>query len=196
MRKVTSSFKGVLALEFPNMHANQFFDFCQLNKDLRIERNAEGQVIIMPLKSLQIGNLSAQLNVRLGLWNKERRLGVAFINAGFTLPNGAVYGPNSAWLSTEKWNSLTKEQQKKFAPVVPDFIMELRSPNDNVKPIEDKILEFMECGCRLAWLIDPIKQQTTIYKSDGSETKVSFNELLSGEDVLPGFEVKLSELFE
>ncbi|MDX1939522.1 MAG: Uma2 family endonuclease [Saprospiraceae bacterium] len=87
-------------------------------------------------------------------------------------------------------------QKKKIAPIVPDFIMELRLPSDNLQPIKDKIAEFMECGCQLAWLIDPVLQQTTIYKADSNEEIVSFDKMLTGGDVLPEFEVKLSELLE
>lgn len=87
-------------------------------------------------------------------------------------------------------------EKKKIAPIVPDFIMELRLPSDNLQPIKDKIAEFMECGCQLAWLIDPVLQQTTIYKADSNEEIVSFDKMLTGGDVLPEFEVKLSELLE
>lgn len=96
----------------------------------------------------------------------------------------------------EKWNALSAVQKRKFAPVVPDFIMELRSPNDRLESIQEKIAEFMESGCQLAWLIDPILQKTTVYRADGQEVEVPFNQILSGGSVLPGFEVILSDLFQ
>lgn len=96
----------------------------------------------------------------------------------------------------EKWDALTKAEKRKFTPIVPDFILELRSPNDILKPIQEKIAEFIECGCRLAWLIDPTEQQTTVYRADGSQSVIACNQILSGESVLRGFEVKLAELLE
>jgi len=178
------------------MDNDEFYSFCRLNREMRIEQNAQGQIIIQPLKYTQTGNCSATLNGCLGIWNKQHQLGKVFVNAGFTLSNDAIYAPNTAWLTLSKWNALTKSQREKFAPVVPDFIAEFYSPNDNLYFIKIKIAEFLQCGCRLAWLIDPSNEQTTIYRADGSETTVPFDQMLSGEEVLPGFEVKLSELLE
>lgn len=183
-------------LTFPNdkMDSDEFYTFCRLNREMRMERKAQGQIIIQPLKDTQVGNWSATLNAQLSIWNKQRNLGKAFVNAGFTLPNGAIYAPNTAWLMLVKWNELSKTEREKFAPVVPDFIVEFYSTNDNLLFINKKIAEFLECGCQLAWLIDPSNQPTIVYKADGSETTIPFDQMLSGENVLPGFEVNLSEL--
>jgi Uma2 family endonuclease len=199
MTAIASKFEGLVALSFPGkgMDDEEFFEFCQINRNLRIERTSKGEIIIMSPTGTETGNWNFLISTELGIWNKKYKLGRAFDSStGFKLPTGATYGPDGAWMPNEKWNALSKEERRKFAPVVPAFIMELRSPNDNLQPIKDKILEFMQCGCQLAWLIDPLKQETTIYRTDGSETNVAFDELLTGEDVLPGFEVKLSELFE
>lgn len=199
MTAITSQFEGILALAFPEkgMSDEQFFEFCQLNRDVKIERNAQGEIVIMSPTGSETGNWNSSLNGVLFVWNNQTKLGKTFdSSAGFKLPNGATYGPDAAWMPREKWNSISAAEKRKFAPLVPDFIMELRSPSDRIEPIQDKIAEFMECGCRLAWLIDPDAQQTTVYRADGSQTTVPFDEILSGEDVLPGFSVKLGELFE
>lgn len=199
MTAIASKFEGLVALSFPGkgMSEEEFFEFCQLNRDLRIERTSKGEIIIMSPTGTETGNWNFLISTELGIWNKKYKLGRAFDSStGFKLPTGATYGPDAAWMPNEKWNALSQEERRKFAPVVPDFIMELRSPNDNIKPIEAKISEFMECGCQLAWLIDPAKQQTTVYRADSNVAKVPFDEFVTGEAVLPGFEVKLSELFQ
>lgn len=199
MTAITSQFEGILSLAFPDkgMSDEQFFAFCQLNRDVKIERNAQGEIVIMSPTGSETGNWNSEFNTELGVWNRKNQLGKTFdSSAGFKLPNGATYGPDAAWMPREKWNSISAAEKRKFAPLVPDFIMELRSPSDRLEPIQDKIAEFMECGCRLAWLIDPEAQQTTVYRADGSETTVPFEEMLSGEDVLPGFSVNLTNLFE
>jgi Uma2 family endonuclease len=199
MTAITSQFEGILALAFPDkgMSDEQFFAFCQLNRDVKIERNAQGEIVIMSPTGSETGNWNSEFNTELGVWNRKHQQGKTFdSSAGFKLPNGATYGPDAAWMPLEKWNSISAAEKRKFAPLVPDFIMEFRSPSDRLEPIQDKIAEFMECGCRLAWLIDPEAQQTTVYRADGSETTVPFEEVLSGEDVLPGFSVNLANLFE
>lgn len=199
MAAVASKFEGMVALAFPGngMNDDQFFEFCQLNRDLKIERTAKGEIIVMSPTGGETGNWNAALTAVLFNWNFKKKLGRTFDSStGFKLPTGATYGPDSAWITNEKWNILSPTERKKFLPAVPDFIMELRSPSDSLQPIQEKIAEFMECGCRLAWLIDPSTQQTTVYKADGSETQVPFNQALTGEAVLPGFEVNLSDLFQ
>ncbi len=199
MTAVANRFEGFVALAFPGkgMSDEQFFEFCQLNRDLKIERNAQGEIIIMSPTGGQTGNWNALLTSELVIWNRDANLGITFDSStGFKLPNGATYGPDAAWMSHAKWNALSAEEQEKFVPTVPDFIIELRSPSDSLKPVEAKIADFMACGCRLAWLIDPAKQQTMVYRADGSETVVPFEQALTGEDVLPGFEVNLRALLQ
>lgn len=199
MTAVTSQFEGVLALTLPNpgMSDEQFFAFCQLNRDVKIERNAKGEIIIMSPTGSETGNWNSLLNGVLFVWNNQTKLGKTFDSStGFKLPNGATYGPDASWMPREKWNSISAADKRKFAPLVPDFIMELRSPSDRLEPIQEKISEFIEYGCKLAWLIDPHSRLTTVYRADGSESKVPFDEILHGEDVLPGFSVNLVELFE
>jgi Uma2 family endonuclease len=199
MTAVTNQFEGFLALAFPDqvMSDAQFFEFCQLNRKVKIERNTHGEILLMSPTGSETGNFNSLFNGVLFVWNHQNKLGRTFDSStGFKLPNGATYGPDAAWIRQDRWNTLSPAEKKQFAPVVPDFIMEMRSPSDRLQPIQEKIAEFMACGCRLAWLIDPEKLQTTVYRAGGSESEVPFGDNLNGEDVLPGFRVILRELFE
>jgi len=189
--------EGILTLSLPGkgMTDDEFFEFCQLNRNLKIERNAEGQIIIMSPTGGQTGTWNLEISAELSIWNRKYKLGRAFDSStGFKLPNGAEYGPDTSWMLLEKWNTLTKKEKQKFIRIVPDFILELRSINDRVERIQEKIEEFMEFGCRLAWLIDPYERRTFVYQEDENIRIILFEETLTGGTILPGFEVKLSDL--
>jgi Uma2 family endonuclease len=130
------------------------------------------------------------------LWNRQTKLGKAFnSSSGFHLPNGANRSPDASWVRQERWNALTREQQKGFAPLCPDFVLELRSESDNMAPLQAKMREYMENGARLGWLIDRKNKKVEIYRQ-GQEVKVLDNpSTLSGEDVLPGFVLDLKEVW-
>lgn len=176
---------------------DELFEFCVANKELRIERDKNGQIIVMPPTGSLSSHHNFNVNVIFGQWamaNKE--LGIAFDSSGgFRLPNKAMRSPDTAWIKKERWERLSKEEQKKFAPLTPDFVIEIRSESDSLKELQAKMLEWVENGCRLAWLIDPVEQKAYVYKPEGLiRTVDNFNEKLSGEDVLPGFGLDLSVL--
>ena len=181
----------------PKMGMDDFYAFCALNKDLRIERDREGNVIIMPPVYTETGFYEGEAFGELRSWNKKNgNPGRVFSpSAGFTLPNGAVRSADASWLSKEKWNALKKEARKSFAPVVPEFIVEIRSSTDKEDKLYEKMEEWIENGVLLAWLLDPILEQARVYRADGSISVIkSFEEALSGEEVLPGFTFELSSL--
>jgi Uma2 family endonuclease len=197
MTAVATQQSSLITLSLPGkgMTDDEFFEFCQLNKNLKIERNKKGEIIIMSPTGGQTGKWNARINGELYTWNKKYKLGETFDSStGFKLPDGGEYEPDGAWMLLEKWNALTKKQKEKFVPIVPDFILELRSLNDKTERTKEKIVEFMQAGCRLAWFIDPYQKQTLVYESDGTTHSVLFEEILTGGDILPGFEIKLSEL--
>lgn len=199
MTATATKFEGSLTLAFPGieMSDREFFDFCQANRHLKIERNSAGEILIMSPTGTKTGNWNSEFTTELGIWNRQYKLGRTFDSStGFKLPNGATYGPDAAWMPLEKWNALSSEEQEGFAPVVPNFIAEIRSKSDPLRPIQEKIVEFLDAGCELAWLIDPILQKTTVYHADGHEEEISFDHELNGGTVLPGFTVKLAELFK
>jgi Uma2 family endonuclease len=186
----------VLKTRSLRMDDDEFFNFCVENRDLRIERNNKGEIIIMSPTGLQSGNRGSELNAQVHNWNKKAKSGLVFDSStGFTLPNSAVRSPDVAWVSHERLAVISSEQMKKFAPVCPDFVIELKSETDNLGTLKKKMREWIQNGCRLAWLVDADAQTVYIYREDGSQRKLQgFDQFLSGEGVLPGLELDLREL--
>ena len=171
----------------------QFYQLCITNRELKLERTAKGDLIIMPPTGGETSKFNSEVNLDLGLWNRQTKLGITFDSSGgFKLPNGADRSPDAAWIPLAKWESLTPEQQEKFPPICPDFVIELRSPSDSLKPLQEKMQEYMDNGTRLGWLINRKNRQVEIYRQ-GREKEILENPTtLSGEDVLPGFVLNLS----
>ncbi len=188
-----------LELEHPaldNMSDDEFFSFCVQNKNIRIERDENKQILIMAPAGNDSSAKNSKLNLELGLWNKKAKLGILFdSSAGFYLPDTSMRNPDAAWISDERWNQIEKEERKKFAYITPDFIIELMSPSDKLKPAKDKMEKWIKNGVSLAWLIDPENEAVYIYKISGTIDQVNgFDKKLSGENVLSGFELDLSIL--
>jgi Uma2 family endonuclease len=174
----------------------ELYEFCLANKALRIERNRKGQLEIMPPTGLETSFHNSDLNAELKLWNRQHKLGlVSDSNGGYTLPNGAMRVPDVAWISQERWAGVPAEDRKRFAHVCPDFVIELLSESDSLKDAKAKMEEWRENGCRLGWLIDPASRSVLIYRENGEIIIHPFGQALSGENVLPGFALDLSEIF-
>lgn len=171
----------------------QLYELCIANKELRIEREPNGQLTIMSPAGGRSSNRNVKLSTKVENWNESHELGEVFdSSSGFRLPSGAMRGPDVAWISNERWNALSEEEQEEFPPLCPDFVIELRSKTDALRPLKEKMEEWIANGCRLAWLIDPYNQTAYIYRMDGSMEMVdSFHQSLSGEEVLLGFELPL-----
>jgi Uma2 family endonuclease len=184
-----------LRLDAKDMSSEEFFAFCQLNNDLRIERTADGQMIIMAPTGSETGNRNSEINAEIVFWNRVHKLGVTFDSStGFTLPNGAERAPDTAWIRKERWDALSPLEKKKFAPIAPDFVLELRSEDQSLSELREKMDEYMDCGCRLGWLIDPQNRRTYVYNENGEIQTVPFEEKLSGGEVMPGFEAVWGEV--
>ncbi|NEO90808.1 MAG: Uma2 family endonuclease [Moorea sp. SIO3G5] len=181
-----------------DMDDDQFFEFCQVNRDLRIERTLEGEIIVMPPTGGETSDRNSDINFQLRLWNRQTKLGKVFESScGFKLPNGADRSPDASWLKLERWESLSKEQRKKFIPLCPDFVIELRSPSDRVKDLKDKMEEYMENGARLGWLIEPNSRRVYIYRPDADVEQLENPATVKGDDsVLPGFVMVMEEIWE
>ena len=167
---------------------DEFFDFCQENHDLQLERNAKGEIIIMSPTGGLTGKKNNKLSAKLDYWNEERGLGEVFNSStGFYLPNGAMRSPDTAWIEKARWDALSYEEQEKFPPLCPDFVVELISPSDTLKATQEKMDEWMENGCRLGWLIFPKVEKVFVYEGEQVEEMNGFDQQLSGGTVLPGF---------
>jgi Uma2 family endonuclease len=178
------------------MTDDQFFEFCQLNRDLRIERTPKGELIIMSPAGSETGNRNFDLIVQLGIWTRQDGTGIGFDSStGFTLPNGATRSPDAAWIKLERWNAIPPEQQVKFAPICPDFVVELRSPSDNLQPLKDKLQEYIDNGTSLGLLIDRKNRKVYIYCPQKEVECLDNPSTLSGDPLLPGFVLDLSKIW-
>ena len=174
----------------------QFYQLCQDNRDLRFERNINGDMVIMPPTGGETSNRNLRIIQQLGIWTDKNQTGIAFDSSGgFKLPNGADRSPDAAWIPKKKLENLTQEQRQKFLPLCPDFVVELRSPSDNLKSLQKKMQEYIENGTKLAWLINRQDQQVEIYRQ-GQEVEILNNpQTLSGEDVLVDFVLELEKIW-
>ncbi len=176
---------------------DEFYEFCRQNDQLKIERDGEGTIYIMSNTGGTTGILNAIINYWLMHWHLANKLGYVFDSStAFRLPSTSVRSPDAAWISADKWGRLTNAEQTKFPPICPDFVIELLSTNDDLNTIQSKMSkEWIENGCKLAWLIDPCTQTAFVYRPDTAvEIFNGFDHQLSGEDVLPGFEFDLNKL--
>ncbi|MBD2033912.1 Uma2 family endonuclease [Leptolyngbya sp. FACHB-321] len=175
---------------------DQFFEFCQINRDLRIERTAKGELLIMPPTGSGTGGRNFELAVQFGSWVKKDGTGKGFDSStGFTLRNGATVSPDISWVSLERWNALTEEQQEQFAPIAPDFVIELRSKSDRLRDLQDKMQQYIDNGVRLGWLLDRQNRRVYIYRPSLPVERLDSPETVSGDPELPGFVLKLEEIW-
>lgn len=166
------------------------------NPDLRLETDTAGKLIIMPPTGSLTGEKNADLIYQVQAWNRRYKLGKVFDSStGFKLSNGAVRSPDLSWIAIYRWNSLSDKQKRSFAPIAPDFVIELMSPTDNLPEIQQKMNEYLDCGVRLGWLINPDAKQVAIYRCDREPETISNPTSLSGESVLPNLTVDVSEIF-
>lgn len=180
------------------MSDEDFFQFCQMNDTLEFERDSHGNIILMSPTGSFTGNFNSQVLGKLFIWNENSGLGEIFDSStGFTLPNGAVRSPDVSWIEKEKWNFLADKEKEMFAPICPDFVVEIRSKSDDINYLLKKMEEYIENGTRLAWLIDRFDNMVYIYKADKSiVTLDSLKVKLSGESILPGFVLDLESIIK
>ena len=166
------------------------------NPDVRLETNKLGHLIFMSPTGGETGAKNSELLIQIGIWNRQYKLGKVFDSStGFRLSNNAVRSPDVSWIPNSKWNALTKEQRKKYLPLDPDFVIELMSPSDYLSDAQNKMREYIDCGVRLGWLINPDDKQVEIYRQ-GREKEILDNpQTLKGEDIMPDLVVRLDEIF-
>ncbi|BAB73622.1 Uma2 family endonuclease [Anabaena sp. FACHB-709] len=175
----------------------QFVQLALANRDLQLERTATGELIVMPPTGSDTGCRNSDINAQLWLWNRQAKLGVVFdSSSGFHLPNGSALSPDASWIRQDRWNALNIEQQETFAPICPDFVLELRSKNDSIEKLRAKIREYIDNGARLGWLIDRKNRQVEVYRPGQDVEILNHPVNLSGENVLPGFVLDLTEVWK
>ncbi|HAN75010.1 MAG TPA: hypothetical protein DCQ63_12550 [Planktothrix sp. UBA8402] len=178
------------------MTDDQFFKLCQNNRELRFERNANGELIIMPPTGGETGNRNGRLNQQLFNWTDADGTGIAFDSSTcFKLPNGADRSPDASWIKLERWEALTDEEKQKFPPICPDFVIELLSPSDSLKTTQEKMGEYIDNGVRLGILINRKSRQVEIYRQGKEVEFLDSPATVSGEDVLKGFVLNLGMIW-
>ncbi|MEB3339192.1 Uma2 family endonuclease [Okeania sp.] len=187
----------ILNLDTIKISDEQFYDICQNNRELKLERNTQGELIIMSPVGGESGNREADLIADLVIWNRQTGLGYAFSSSSiFKLPNGSDRSPDAAWIGKDRWESLTIEERRTFPPIAPDFVLELRSATDNIKRLRSKMQEYMDAGVLLGWLINPQDQEVEIYRREQDVEVQNLPTRLSGEKILPGFYLILFRYLE
>lgn len=175
---------------------DEFFDVCQHNPTLRLERNADHEIIFMPPAGSDSSLKCSEVHFQLMLWNRQHQPGYVFeSSAGFTLPDGSVRSPDVSWVPKAAYDVLTEEQRLRFPPVCPTFVVEVRSPSDGLTPLRRKMEIYLENGVEVGFLLDPSAETATIYRRGQEPEKVSsFDTTLSAEPALPGFALDLRPL--
>ncbi|MCW6038502.1 Uma2 family endonuclease [Spirulina subsalsa FACHB-351] len=179
-----------------NLTHETFEQLCQQNPDLRLERTAQGELIAMSPAGSETGAYNADLLGQLWQWNRQRQLGKVFdSSAGFTLPNGAIRSPDVAWIEQARWDALSPAERRKFAPLCPDFVLELKSPSDDLATLRAKLEEYIDNGAQLGWLIDTENQQIYAYRPGQPPQEFNRPDTLSGDPILPHFALDLTVLW-
>jgi Uma2 family endonuclease len=191
MNALTVSLKSVI-----DMTDDQFFQLCQNNRELRFERNANGELIIMSPAGGETGNRNGRVNQQLFNWTDADGTGIAFDSStGFKLPNGADRSPDASWIKLERWDALTDDEKQKFPPICPDFVIELLSPSDSLKTTQEKMKEYIDNGVRLGILINRKSRQVEIYRPGKEVEVLESPATVSGKDVLKGFVLNLGMIW-
>lgn len=182
---------------FIEIDEEQFFEFCQANRDYRIERNSEGEIIIMPPTGWGTGDKNAEITTQLRVWAKQDGRGRSVdSSAGYEMPNGAVMSPDASWVLNERLEKVSPAKRLKFLPLAPDFVVELRSKSDSLSMLKEKMREYIENGVRLGWLIDATKKKIYVYRPEQTVETLENPSEISGEPLLSGFVLNLKEIWK
>ena len=191
MNTVTVNFNPIIELT-----DDQFYQLCRANPDVKFERNAKRELIIMSPTGGETGNYNFEIAADLAIWNRPNRLGVCFDSSTcFSLPQGGDRSPDVSWIKQERWDALTPEEKEKFPPIAPDFVLELMSPTDSLKKTQEKMQEYMDSGVKLGWLINRKTRRVEIYRLEQPVEVLESPTQLSGEDILPGFVLNLQNVW-
>ena len=195
MAVATESPTLVVTLHWP-LSDDQFAKLCVLNPEMRFEYTSTGDLIIMPPTGGDTGHTNANLTTDFTLWSRQDGSGLIFDSSTlFVLPNGAKRSPDVSWIRKDRWDALSPEERRGFSPICPDFVLELRSPSDQLRTLQDKMQEYLDNGARLGWLIDPGELVVYIYRPGEAVERLEAPREVSGESVLPGFVLRLTAVW-
>ncbi|MBI2897624.1 MAG: Uma2 family endonuclease [Deltaproteobacteria bacterium] len=167
---------------------DELFEFCRRNKGLRVERTPEGDLVIMPPAGGETGRRNSTVNLQLALWAQQDRTGISFDSStGFILQNGAERSPDAAWVRKARWQALSPEDRERFPPLCPDFVIELRSPSDDLEELVAKMREYLDSGASLGLLLDPFERTVRVFRPGASPQKLDDPEEVHCDPELPGF---------
>ncbi len=182
---------------FFKMTDEQFFEFCQSNRDVRIERSSQGAVIIMPPTGWETGDKNAEITTQLRNWAKKDGRGKsADSSAGYKMPNGAIMSPDASWILKERLEKVSPNKRRKFLPLAPEFVIELRSESDSLSKLKEKMREYIENGVSLGWLVDAGERKIYVYRPNSEVETLENPTEISGEPLLQKFVLNLSEIWD
>jgi Uma2 family endonuclease len=183
MTAITVNFNEII-----NLSDEQFYQLCRNNPDVKFERNVKREIVIMSPTGGETGNRNIEIAADFVIWNRQAKLGILFDSSTcFQLPNGANRSPDVSWIRKDRWDALTAEQQEKFPPIAPDFVLELMSPTDSLRETQAKMQEYISNQVKLGWLINCKLRQVEIYRLGKPVEVLECPMQLLGEDILPGF---------
>lgn len=199
MPNLTTSSVETLTLQLEpavRLDEDQLLEICSRNPELRIERTAKGELVIMPPAGGKTSDRNSEINMQLRIWARGDKSGRCFDSSGgFTLPNGAMRSPDAAWVESDRLRAIAASDQERFLPLCPTFVIELRSPSDALSSVEEKMREYLDNGARLGWLVDPIGKRLHVYRPDAEVEVLDKPASVSGEPELPGFVLELTEIW-
>jgi Uma2 family endonuclease len=180
----------------PRRDADWFYDFCQANDEWQFERTAEGGILVISLFGGEAGYRVGEVQAALHCWAAQEGSGRAFGNVGFILPNKATRAPDASWVKMSRLAKLASRQKRKFIPLCPDFVIEVRSPSDRLPRLREKMEEYRENGASLGWLIDPQERKVHVYRPGKPVECLDRPKRLSGDPELPGFVLELARIWK
>jgi Uma2 family endonuclease len=178
------------------MTDEELMRFCAANEMVRVERDANGELILMSPSGSGTGRTNSELIYQVAAWAREMNSGATFdSNAGFTLPDGSMRSPDAAWIAWPRWNALSKEEQEGFAPICPEFVIELRSPSDGLSELQAKMRLWLANGAEVAWLVDPSRKTVEVYRAGREVEVVEGGSVVEGDGPVAGFVLELGRVW-
>jgi Uma2 family endonuclease len=178
------------------MTDEELMRFCAVNDDLRVEREPNGEILVMTPANIKTSSMNSRINRLLDEWAEADGRGiVSGPDGGYTLPDGSMRAPDAAWVANRRWQALSKEDQGRFAPICPDFVIELRSPSDNLADLQAKMEMWTANGAEVAWLIDPLEKAVTIYRPGEQPEVLAQPTSVQGTGPIAGFELVLGRIW-